>query len=336
MNKRATSRDVASLAGVSQSTVSFVFNGRGGISEPTKKRVLEAAAQLHYRPNLAARSMRTGRTKHLAVALTVAALNPLELLHGATKAAEEAGYALDVVYVAGDVAARTKRLTEIAASEEYDGILSFTPLDPHAFPRDQSRTVVLSLSEFNERMHVTGEFTDATPVVEMMERLIELGHRRFLHITGDLSFPSAIARRNAYAAAIDDLGVESLGVVTGDWKARSGYNAISALPDDTAPFALIAANDIVATGAIRAATLRGWSVPGQMSVTGWDDTEQGAYLVPSLTTVLQNREALAANSIRRLIAAVRHEEMPRPATGLQRVVWRESIGAPLAHQEFST
>src|SRR5690606_22794641 len=106
MNKRATSRDVASLAGVSQSTVSFVFNGRGGISEPTKKRVLEAAAQLNYRPNLAARSMRTGRTKHLAVALTVAALNPLELLHGATKAAEEAGYALDVVYVAGAVAAR--------------------------------------------------------------------------------------------------------------------------------------------------------------------------------------------------------------------------------------
>jgi len=330
MKRRATSRDVARLAGVSQSTVSFVLTGRGGISEPTKKRVLAAAAELHYRPNLAARSMRTQRTGHLAVALTVSPLNPLALLHGATKAAREAGYALEVVYVPGDLAARTERLAEIAASEEYEGILSFTPLHPHALLAEQSSTVVLSLSEFDEEMHVTGEFTDASPVVEMMERLVELGHRLFLHIEGDPTFPSAIARRAAYAAAVERLGVESLGIVGGSWRAQAGLDAIAALPDDTPPFAVIAGNDIVATGAIRAARLRGWSVPGQMSVTGWDDNDHSAYLVPSLTTVVQDREELGINSMRRLIAAVRGEATPPPATGLQRVVWRESIGAPTA------
>ncbi|WP_406248999.1 LacI family DNA-binding transcriptional regulator [Microbacterium sp. M] len=330
MEKRATSRDVARLAGVSQSTVSFVFTGREGISEPTRKRVMAAAAELHYRPNLAARSMRTHRTGRLAVAMTVSALNPLTLLHGVTNAANEAGYAVEVVYVPGEPEARAERLAEIVASEEFEGILSFTPLHAPVPPIDQARTVVLSLSEFDEQMHVTGEFTDARPVVEMMERLVELGHHRFLHITGELSYPSAIARRDAYLATIERLGLESMGVITGSWLPAAGFDAIEALPDDTAPFALIASNDLVATGAIRAATLRGWSVPGRMSVTGWDDTDQSAYLVPSLTSVIQDRESLGENSMRRLIATVRREPVPPPATDLQRIVWRESIGAPTA------
>lgn len=65
-----------------------------------------------------------------------------------------------------------------------------------------------------------------------------------------------------------------------------------------------------------------------MSVTGWDDNEQSAYLVPSLTSVVLDREELGKNSMRRLIAAVRGETMPPAATGLQHVVWRESVGAP--------
>jgi DNA-binding LacI/PurR family transcriptional regulator len=258
----------------------------------------------------------------------VSALNPLQLLHGVTKAAHAAGYALEVVYVPGDVDARTERLADIAASEEYEGILSFSPLHPLELASEHTQTIVLSLSEFDEQMHVTGEFTDAAPVVEMMEHLVELGHRRFLHVTGDLTFPSAVARRSTYLATIERLGLESLGDVEGSWRGVSGFDAVTALPDDTPPFALIAANDIVAAGAIRAASLRGWSVPGQMSVTGWDDNAQSEYLLPPLTTVVQDHEALGVNSMRRLIAAVRGEEMPPAATGLQSVVWRESVGAP--------
>ncbi|GAA4769771.1 LacI family DNA-binding transcriptional regulator [Microbacterium gilvum] len=328
MEKRATSRDVARVAGVSQSTVSFVFTGREGISEATRERVLHAAAELNYRPNLAARSMRTQRTGRVAVLMTVSALNPQDLLHGVTDAAGEAGYVVEVVYVPGDPGARSVRIGELVDSRQYEGILSFTPLrTPSTAAED---TVVLSLSEFDEEMHMTGEFTDARPVVEMMERLAELGHTRFLHITGSLTYPSAVARRDAYLATVERLGATSLGVIEGDWSAATGYATVAGLPDDTPPFALIAANDLVATGALRAAVLRGWSVPGDLSITGWDDTDQSAYLVPSLTTVVQDREALGANAMRRLVAAIRREPVPEPATGLQHVVWRESVGAPRA------
>ncbi|GGF48967.1 hypothetical protein GCM10010922_26060 [Microbacterium sorbitolivorans] len=161
---------------------------------------------------------------------------------------------------------------------------------------------------------------------------------RFDGVTGDLTFPSAVSRRATYLATFERLGLESLGGVPGSWAAASGFDAVAALPDDTPPFALIAANDIVATGALRAALVRGWSVPGHMSLTGWDDNEQSAYLVPSLTSVVLDREELDKNSMRRLIAAVRGESPPAPATGLQRVIWRESIGAPsgVADLGFST
>ena len=69
-------------------------------------------------------------------------------------------------------------------------------------------------------------------------------------------------------------------------------------------------------------------MPGDMSVTGWDDLDTSAFLVPPLTTVIQDRERLGAHSMRRLIATIRNEPMPERAKGLQRIVWRESIGPP--------
>jgi DNA-binding LacI/PurR family transcriptional regulator len=329
MDRRPTSRDVAALAGVSQSTVSFVYTGRDGISDATRKRVLLAASELGYRPNLAARAMRTRRTGRLAVVIPVSALNPLTMLRGATAAAQETGYVVEVVSLPDDPIERTARLAEMVDARQHEGILSFTPLQvPEVTGEDAP--VVLSVSEFDDEMHATGHLTDAEPIVLMMERLVELGHRRFLHITGPLEFPAAVARRDAFVATVERLGLDSLGAIEGEWSGEIGMEVVGSLPEDAPPFALIAANDYVAAGAIRAATLRGWSLPGDMSVTGWDDVGLSAFLVPSLTSVVQDRERLGNYSMRRLIAAVRSEEPPERPTGLQRIVWRESIGAPRA------
>lgn len=327
MNQRPTSRDVARLAGVSQSTVSFVFTGREGISLATRERVLRAASELNYRPNLAARAMRTQRTGRLAVVIPVGALSPFSLLRGATSAAEDAGYVVEVVSLPDDPVDRTLRLAELIDGRQHEGFLSFTPLAaPHV--EGEGAPVVLSVSEFDDMMHVTGELSDAQPIVEMMQRLVELGHRRFLHVTGPLDFPAAVARRDAYLATVERLGLDSIGVIEGDWSGRAGKEAVRIQPDGAPPFALIAPNDYVAAGAIREATLRGWSLPGDMSVTGWDDVGMSGLLVPSLTSVSQDRERLGEHSMRRLIAALRSETPPERPTDLSRVVWRESTAAP--------
>ncbi|WP_314094008.1 LacI family DNA-binding transcriptional regulator [Microbacterium foliorum] len=326
MEKRPTSHDVAHLAGVSQSTVSFVFTGRAGISEATRDKVLRAAAELHYRPNLAARSMRTQRTGRLAVVVPIATMNPLTLLSGAISAARDAGYAVEVVSLPDDAEEREGRLSELVDSGQYEGVLAFTPL-PFT-DTTGGGPIVLSVGEFDDAMHMTGEFTDSRPIAEMIERLATQGHRRFIHLAGAPDFPSARARRDAYLETIDRLGLESLGVTAGDWSGEAGEEAIDALPDDAPPLAVIAANDVIATGAIRAATRRGWRLPHEVAVTGWDDHHQSAFLVPSLTSVAQDRERLGAYSMHRLVAAVRRGEPPVKPDGLLTIVWRESTESP--------
>lgn len=331
MDKRPTSRDVARLAGVSQSTVSFVYTGREGVAAATRERVLRAASELNYRPNLAARAMRTQRTGRLAVVFPVSAPNPLSMLRGATVAAERAGFVLEILSLPDDIDERAQRVEELIDGRQYEGFLSFTPLPQRILnPAREDGPVVLSASAFDDQMHATGLFIDAQPIAVMIERLAELGHRRVLHITGPLDYPSAVARRDMYLATVERLGLESLGVIEGDWTSERGVEIVSALPDQTVPFALIAPNDSSAIGAMRAARLRGWSMPGDMSITGWDDIGTAAFLVPSLTSVVQDRQLLGEHSMSRLIAAVRGEEAPPPPQDFTRVVWRESVGAPRA------
>ncbi|MEE2048648.1 substrate-binding domain-containing protein, partial [Nocardiopsis tropica] len=126
------------------------------------------------------------------------------------------------------------------------------------------------------------------------------------------------------------LGLESHGVVDGDWSAESGRDAVRSLAEDSGVTAVIAANDVVAAGVVRGALERGWGVPDDLSVTGWDNNPVGAYLSPALTTVDVDRERLGRDAMERLVASVRGTEPALSDGPLNRIVWRESTGpAPL-------
>lgn len=328
MDKRPTSRDVARLAGVSQSTVSFVYTGREGVAAATRERVLQAASELNYRPNLAARSMRTQRTGRLAVVIPVSGLNLVPVLEGAASTARDAGYVVEVVTMTGAGVGGAGEVEALIESADYEGILSFSPVRTRSRPSRGTGPAFVSLSEFDEDMHAIGAFSDASPVVEMIEQLAELGHKRFLHVAGPSDYPAAVARRDAYLATVRRLGLDSAGVIGGNWSGITAGEGVAALPDDARPLAIIAANDVLAAGAIRAAVKRGWSVPGDVSVTGWDDVTLSNHFIPSITTVFQDRRRLGVHSMLRLLAAMRGEEAPAAEAGLQHVVWRESTGAP--------
>lgn len=329
MGKRPTSHDVARLAGVSQSTVSFVFTGRAGISAATREKVLQAAAELSYRPNLAARTMRTQRTARLAIVTPFRGLNLGSLLEGALATAKEAGYTVEVLNLSQDPDEHAQEVDALIDSFEYEGVLSFSPIPTPRTASAESAPAFLALTEFDEEMHATGAFSDARPLVVMMERLVGLGHRRFLHIAGPSDYPAAVARRNAYLETIDRLRLESVGVVGGNWSGVHAGECVRDLPGDIPPLAIIAANDVLAAGAIRASVQRGWSVPGDVSVTGWDDLPLSLHFLPSITTVFQDRQRLGAYSMRRLIAAIRGDDAPEPEIDLQTVLWRESVAPPL-------
>ncbi|MFD6445886.1 substrate-binding domain-containing protein, partial [Promicromonospora sp. NPDC060204] len=161
----------------------------------------------------------------------------------------------------------------------------------------------------------------------IIEHLAGLGHRHFLHVAGPDAWSSARARRQVYLEVIERLGLTSHGVVDGDWSAECGYEAVRCLAETSPVTAVIAANDPMATGAVRAALDRGWGVPERLSVVGWDDLELGRFATPSLSTVAVDREGQGEVAMRRLIALVRDEPAPESARApVNRLVLRESTG----------
>jgi LacI family transcriptional regulator len=328
MSGRVTSRDVARLAGVAQSTVSYALAGKGSISAETRERVLRAVEELGYYPNRAARAMRTRRTGQVAVVMGIPIYNPVRMLAGASEAAEAAGYTMEVHNLDGNVEIRSQRILELAHSGEVEGILSFAPILPGLEAKAPPDVPVVMSANFNDEMHTAGELADATPVRIFIERLAELGHTRFLHVAGPPHFASARGRAQVYAETIERLGLESLPTVGYAWTGEAGVDAIRALPSDAAPLAVIAVNDLVAVGVMRGAAERGWSVPDDVSVTGWDNYDVGPFLFPSLTTVENDRAEAGRRAMARLVAALRGEAPSEDGAPLNQIIWRESIAPP--------
>lgn len=330
-SRRPTIKEVARLAGVSHQTVSRYLRSRNGLKPATLARIDAAVSELNYRPNLIARSMRTRRTGRLAILLPTMFYNPARMLYGATEAAHEAGFTVEAVSVVGDTEARTERMLEIAGTGQVEGILALAPITPGVGDQlPQGETIVVA-ADFDDQMRGIRELADASPLVEMMEGLAAFGHRRFFHVAGNLQFASARSRKAAYLETVERLGLESAGVVDGDWSGKSGYEAVRSLPDEAMPTAVVAANDIMAAGALRALIDRGLDVPGDASVTGWDNNEACWYLPPSLTSVEVNLEGMGRNAMLSLVRAITGRELEPSPSPLQRVIWRESTGPTARH-----
>lgn len=303
----ATIHEVAKLAGVSHQTVSRYLRKDPMMRPETLQKVARAVATLDYRPNLAARSMRTRRSHRIAVILPESThYVPARLLSGAATAAHEAGYLVDVVGLPGDAAARAARIGTLLQPENVDGILSFTPLDEglDSLAPSALRVPIVVDGEYDDNMRSRGALADATPAADIVRHLAGLGHRDIVHVAGPPTWSSARNRRAVYEATVTELGLSPPRVISGDWSVRAGWEAAAEVVESRAT-AVFAANDQIAFGVIRGLQNRGVVVPGQVSVFGWDDEELGRYLHPTLSTVRVDRERQGGAAVRRLLALLR-------------------------------
>lgn len=332
MPKRPTIYEVAGRAGVSHQTVSRYLQNNGGLKPTTVARVQAAIKELNYRPNRVARSMRTRRTGRIAILLpTATQLLPLRLLGAVSATAHEAGYTVDLVGSEGGAADRAARGQELAESGEYEGILALASLGPR--PASGSATPVVVVADYDDELHGLGALADGAACGEVVRYLNGLGHQTFLHLAGPQTFASARNRRQTFLDTVTALRVPGE-VVDCDWSAQSGYEAVISLPPDTPITAVVAANDLLAMGAVRASLSRGWRVPEDLSVFGWDDDELARFSTPSLSTVAIDRERQGREAVGRLIATIRGlAPPPFDTTSLHTVIPRESTGpAPLSSE----
>jgi len=325
--RRATIVEVAQLAGVSHQTVSRYLRFQGaGMKPPTQERVRAAIEELDYRPNLAARAMRTRHTGRLAVLLPEgSAHTSVDLLEGVRGVAHDSGYDIDVVTVGGALHARGQRVLELVESGLFEGLLSLTPLEP-GIAETPAGPPVEVFGIYDSAFRSMGKLAGGEPIIELIERLAAEGHRTFLHVAGDYAYESARQRRDVYVATIERLGLESYGVVDCEWLPERSMQAILDLPATSGVTAVIAANDLLAAGVVRGATMRGWRIPEDLSVTGFDVNELGAWLSPSLTSVRIDHVRMGRDAMAQLIAVLRDEPAPVDEIPYMSVVWHNSVG----------
>jgi LacI family transcriptional regulator, repressor for deo operon, udp, cdd, tsx, nupC, and nupG len=323
--KRPTIHQVAHRAGVSHQTVSRYLRNNGGLKPATLARVQAAIEELNYRPNRVARSMRTRRTGRIAVLLpTAARLLPLRLLAAASAAAHEAAYTVELVGLEGAAVDRAVRAEELADSGEFEGILALASLGDQ--PISWSTCPVVIVADYDDALRGLGALADGAACGEVVRYLNGLGHRSFLHLAGRQAFASARNRRQTFVDTIAELGLSGT-VIDCDWSGQSAYDAVMGLPRNTDITAVVAANDLMAMGAVRASLARGWKVPADISVFGWDDEELARFSTPSLSTVGIDRERQGREAMGRLIAAIRGADPPPVDTSsLHTVIPRESTG----------
>jgi LacI family transcriptional regulator len=336
-----TIEDVAERAGVSTATVSRVLSGTVGARPETRERVLSAVRALGYRPSLVARSLKLRRTQTVGLIITDVE-NPFfaETVRAVEDAAQELGYAIVLCNGAED-REREAGYLQVLADRRVDGMVIATG----GVGRRHARWLELApvpVVMMNCEAPVPG-----VPAVLSdnraggclaAEHLLRLGHRRLGHLTVPAVHAAAEARLAGIGDALEAAGLRrsDVAVAEGDGHVAGGQRAMSELlaraPDVTG---VVCYNDLTAIGALRAVRALGRQVPAEVSVVGFDNLDLAAYVDPPLTTVNQQKVAMARWAVDRLVRRIEDghsgapEESTPEATLLPvELIVRESTAAP--------
>jgi DNA-binding LacI/PurR family transcriptional regulator len=302
--RRASMADVARRAAVSAQTVSRVANGRTNVDAATRSRVQQAMADLGYRPNRAARALKAGRFHAVGVITSyLTAYGMMRTLDEIVRAATAERYSvtlLPITATRGEVSGAIDRLSELAV----DGII--VTVEPHllrgaelTLPDDVPIVVVNSGSVDSGTGEVPSQIDSDQAGGSRLatEHLLGLGHRTVWHLAGPEDSASAADRTRGWADTLRGAGIDPPPIMVGDWTAESGYRRGTTLAERDDVTAVFAANDQMALGLIQALHRAGRSVPGEISVVGFDDMPEAAYFWPPLTTVTQDFSEIGRNAI---------------------------------------
>lgn len=291
MARRVTITDVAEAAGVSTMTVSRVVNGTGRVSEATRLKVNKVIRQLGYEPNRVARGLTTRQSQTVGIVLPDIT-NPFfpAVIRGAEDAAWDAGYTVALANVVEDPARERAAITNFEA-HRVDGIivcgsrLPSNELD-ELLARHSHSVLVNRHSRSGDSISLMVD--DLYGYGLAMKHLIAGGHTRIGLLAGPNRSSSAAARRTGYRNSLESAGIPYDSALTEECEPveKDGYRGLKRLlrrqPDITA---VISYNDIMAIGALQAATESGLRVPQDLAVVGCDDVRIASLVTPSLTTL---------------------------------------------------
>ncbi|MER5896248.1 LacI family DNA-binding transcriptional regulator [Streptomyces sp. NPDC001876] len=308
---RVTLTTIASEAGVSVSTVSKVLNGRSDVSTDTKERVEAVMDHLGYQ-------RRPARRRGAVIDLVLNELDSLwsvEIIRGVDEVLHAAGASMVLSAVHGRSSDTREWIDQLAARRSNGAILVVSELTPQQRRRLTALDVPFVLLDpvgSVEALVPTVGATNWAGAVSATEHLIELGHTRIAHLAGPRQVLCSRARADGFRATMEaaELPVPEAWAPHGEFNDASGRTELARLLDsldasgEEPPTALFAASDLQALGAFEVLRDRGYAIPGDMSIVGFDDLPVARWTHPALTTVRQpllDMASVAANALLRII-----------------------------------
>lgn len=316
--KRPTIADVARRAGVSKGAVSYALNGQPGVSAATRQRILAIAAEIGFSPNSAARALSGASAKAVGLALCrparILGIEPffMELISGVEGELSARSYALTLQVVADQEA-------EIAVYRRWWGERRVDGVFVCDLRLDDGRVPVLEELQLPAVViggpgH-TGALAsiwsdDAAALVEAVEYLVALGHRRVARVGGLPGLLHTEIRTRAFAEICGRLGLAEVSTVESDYTGEEGARATRRLLSSAhRPTAVIYDNDVMAIAGLSVAQEMGLSVPGDLSIVAWDDSPLCQLVHPPLTALGRDIPAYGAHAARQLLAAIAGESI---------------------------
>lgn len=328
-------RDVATAAGVSYQTVSRVINGHPSVKQATRERVLVAIDELGFRRSATALALASGRTR----AVTVLTSNTTHygyasILQGIEEAARAASYAVGISVL--ESADETAVAAEVQRAADAGGgliVIAYDPSGVRALGAVPAELPVVGVVETpasppgGDRPWVWTD--DREAAYQATRHLLALGHETVHYVAIPSGTRRTSARTSGWRQALKEAGAAEPRPVQGSWGPAEGHAAGLELAKDPAVTAILCGNDDLALGVLRALHESGRSVPGEVSVAGFDDAPHSAYLTPALTTVRLDFTGLGRSAFALLHGVLEKSApiAPHPVSVPELVV-RESSGPP--------
>ncbi len=355
--------DVARVAGVSHQTVSRVLNDHPNVRASTRQKVLDAMSELSYRPNFAARTLSSSRSRILGILSTSSGeYGPASTIAAVEAAARRRGYSVSIANADGLDPASVAEALDHLGNLSAEGIIVVAPqvgvmdaLVATSFTIPYVTTQELGLSAgaggaatsagaaaaaasvgaaaaaasaAGAAVAAAGDAGLAVDQVEGARRAVAhlagLGHRRIGHIAGPSDWIDARSRRAGFERELAARGLSAAAVTAGDWSASSGYLAFGRLAEFDVT-AVFSSNDQMALGVLHAAHDAGLGVPRDLSVVGFDDAPEAAHYLPPLTTVRQDFAEIGRLAVDRLLGGSTDAQGTSSET---RLVVRHSTASP--------
>jgi DNA-binding LacI/PurR family transcriptional regulator len=327
-------RDVARAAGVSYQTVSRVINGTSYVRESTRQRVEETIAELGFRPNSAARTLASGESRSLTVVTSNTTRYGYAMtLQGIEEAARTASFAMGVSVLESDderhVRAAVDRAVDAGGSVIVIAFDNAGTLALQAVPDGVPIAAAVETPATPPAGRPWVWIDDEEAARTATRHLLDLGHPTVHYVAIPATTSTYISRRAAgWRAELAAAGVRAPEPAGGGWDAQAGYQAGRRLARDPSVSAILCGNDDLALGVIRAMHEAGRSIPGSVSVVGFDDTPQAPFYTPALTTMRLDFAGLGQACFSLLHTVLGGGDPPQPhPVGHPELIARESAGA---------